>query len=68
MTEMDHKVCRPNRVYELRIENSLGSRVFASSSNYWEIRNEAKKQAGVLKRGENFVLVTSDGYELCRWM
>lgn len=41
MISLNHKIYKPERIYELRIENSNGSRVFVSGNNYYEIRNEA---------------------------
>jgi hypothetical protein len=68
MTSFDHKICRPNRTYELRVEKSDGSRVVASGTEYHKVKIVGKRMAGNLNKGESLVITSSDGYEICRWI
>lgn len=67
MTSFDHKVCRPERTYELRLEDSNGSRIVVSSDDYHNVKKVALTLVGKIGR-KTLVITTSDGYEICRWM
>jgi hypothetical protein len=68
MTGFDHKVMKSTRIFELRVECSKGHRTIMSDIDYDRIKEAGNRLRGKIKRDEELVITTSDGYEICRWM